>query len=273
MVTKQPDYDVKPSFGTLLEKHRQLPFKRFIDVISAKVADVNDLLNRPAAADQHPGNIIPHAVPVLFGPLPLTTARRGSAVNGGSQGFELSAALANPAAFVTPRDGNMLVGRELSFQVQSLSVYGFVSFGYSADPGFTVTKLGPIGDIFDPVIEANGGAMPLDFFGATFSTNTTVAPDMWNINGDIELYDRLRGRRLHDAKLPIEMFQGGRMGHRKMASPIMFEKGSNVEPRLFINEIRMGSILDTQAVFDLALVKVWLCVLFKGRQFIEVPNT
>jgi hypothetical protein len=249
--TKQPDYDVKPDFGTLLDKHRQLPFKRFMDTISAKFADINDILNEPAPADQYPGKIIPYALPLLYGPLPLVSATNP------------------PVKPVIARNGNALIGRELTFEVQSLAAYGFINIGYTSDPGYDVPRIEPVGDIFDSVATQNGGAMPLDFFGGTFGALSSVIKNEMNISFDVELYDRLRGRRLHEGRLPVELFQSGRIAHRKIASPIRFDKGSNIEPRLFINEIQPG--------FDIAEapgleVKAYVCLVLKGRQYVEVPG-
>lgn len=273
MSTRQPDYDVKPDFGTLLQKHRQLPFKRFMDVISAKLADLNDILNVPAAYDQYPGKIVPYCVSALYGPLPLTTARRMPASFGGT-GFERLATLAQPAQPVLPRNGNILVGRELTLEVHSISAFGFVNFGYSGTPAsFTVPRPDtPVGDLFDNVVDANGGAIPYDFFGGTFSTLSSAQPDLWNISFDVELYDRLRGRRLHENKLPVEIMAGGRFANRKMGSPVRFEMGSNIEPRIYINEIRMGSSLNATDDFNAADVKAYVCLVFKGKQFVEVPG-
>lgn len=276
--TKQPDYDVSPNFGTLVEKHKQLSLKRFMDVIRSKIEDINDILQRSAPYDQGPGRVIPYAIPVWFGPLPLTTARRALTANAAA-GFEVSATLADPAKYVVPLDGPVVIDREMSFRVKSMAAYGFVNFGYTADPGFSVPYTNPngVGDILDPVgddpsLGPNGGAMPLDFFGGTFSTISTPQPNLPNISFDVEIYDRLRGRRLHDNKLPSNLFQGGRIAHRPMMAPMTWEKGAKIEPRLFVNEIRMGSILDTTQAFDAASVKAWVCLVFKGEQYIEVPN-
>lgn len=278
MTTKQPDYDVKPDFGTLVEKHRQLPFKRFMDLISSKVDDLNEMLNKPTPYDQGPGRIIPYAIPVWYGPLPLTTSGRAGTITG-QDGFQTLAALANPAAFVIPRDGDVLIDREMSFHCHSLSAYGFVNWGYKSNPGFAVPYTNPagVGDILDavgenPAVGPNGGAMPMDYFGGTFSTLSSPQPNLPNIAFEVELYDKLRGRRMHDGRLPVEMFQGGRIAHRKTASVLKFEKGSKIEPRLFVNEIRMGSILDGAAAFNAASVKAWVCLVFKGTQHVEIPN-
>lgn len=250
--TKQPDYDVKPDFGTLLDKHRQLPFKRFMDTISAKLADINDMLNEPAPADQYPGKIIPYAVPLLYGPLPLVSATNP------------------PTTPITARNGNALIGRELTFEVQSLAAYGFINIGYSGQPEIDVPRPNtPVGDIFDNVVDQNGGAMPMDFFGSTFGQLSSTVPNQMNISFDVELYDRLRGRRLHESRLPVELFQSGRIAHRKIASPIRFEKGSNIEPRLYLNEIQPG--FDPAEVTGLQ-VKAYVCLVLKGRQYVEVPG-
>lgn len=273
--TKQPDYDVKPDFGTLLDKHRQLPFKRFMDIIAAKLDDLNSYLLRPAPVDQGPGRIIPYSIPVLFGPLPLTAAGRPGAITG-QTGFETQAPLAKPSEYVVPRNGDILIDREFSFHCHSINAYGFVNWGYKADPGFPVPLVNAsgVGDIFDSVLNDNGGAMPLDFFGGTFSclTDSGTNPNLPNISFEIELYDRLRGRRLHDARLPSEMLQGGRLAQALRSSPMVFEKGSKLEPRLFVTEIRMGSVLDQAEAFNAASVKAWVCLVFKGTQHVEIPN-
>ncbi len=282
MTTREPNYDVKPDFGTLVEKHRQLPFKRFMDLIEAKLDDLNDLLLKPTPYDQGPGRQIPYCIPVWFGPLPLTTPRRTTlATNEDAEGFELLATLANPAAFSVPRGGDILVDREMSVRVKSMNAYGFVNWGYIEQPDFAVptsiVNTNGVGDIFDavgpnPAVGPNGGAMPLDFFGGTFSTLSTLQPNLPNIAFEVELYDKQRGRRLHDARLPVEMFQGGRLAHRRTASDIVWPQGSRIEPRLYVTEIRMGSVLDTTAAFEAASVKAYVCLVFKGVQNVEIPN-
>lgn len=280
MTTPQKPYDVKPNFGTLVEKHRQLPFKRFMDLIGSKLDDLNDLLLKPTPYDQGPGRIIPYAIPVLFGPLPLTTPRRFSEDQGSLQdGFEAQAVLAKPNAFVVPRAGDILIDQEFSFHCKSLAAYGFVNWGYTANPGFSVPYTNPngVGDILDavgpdPSVGPNGGAMPLDFFGSTFSTASIPQPNLPNISFEVELYDKLRGRRLHDGRLPCEMFQGGRIANRLTASPLVFEKGTKLEPRLFVTEVRMGSILDGATAYEAASVKAYVVLVFKGEQHVEIPN-
>lgn len=273
MNTPEKPYDRKPDFGTLVDKHRQLPFKRFADLIGSKIDDLNDILRRPTPFDQGPGRIIPYAIPVLFGPLSLTTARRAVTADG-VEGFESLATIANPNAFVVPREGDILIDREFSFRARSISAFGFVNWGYTADPGFSVPTIDPqgVGDIFDDVVSMNGGAMPMDYFGGTFSTLSNEQPNLPNISFEIELYDRLRGRRMHDKRIPSEMLQGGRIANALRSSPLVFEKGSKIEPRLFVKEIRMGSVLDTAQAYNAASVKAYVCIVFRGVQQLEIPN-
>jgi hypothetical protein len=77
---------------------------------------------------------------------------------------------------------------------------------------------------------------------------------------------------MHDMRFPVEMLQGGRIAHRKTSSPLYFERGTKWEPRLFVNEIRMGSVLDTDQAFNAASVKAYVVIVLKGVQQIEVPN-
>lgn len=281
MATRQPDYEIDDNFGTILDKHRQLPFKRFMDMIESKLDDLTEMLLKPSPFDQGPGREVPYAFPVWFGPLPLTTARRATeATNEDAAGHELLATLATPSQYFKPAtfSGPMIIDQEFSFRCLSLSAFGFVNWGYKSDPGFSVPYTNPlgVGGILDavgpnPAVGPNGGAMPLDYFGGTFSTISTPQPNLPNIAFEVELWEGQRGRRLHEGKLPPEMFQGGRVAHRKTGSPLVFPKGTIVEPRLFLNELRMGSILDTDAAFNAASVKGWVCLVFKGVQQIQVP--
>lgn len=269
----QKDFDVKPNFGTLLDKFKQLPLRRFADMIAGKLDDLVEMVEEPTPYDQAPGRTVPYCITTWFGPFGLTTARRAD-VEDGVAGHEHLAALATPDKYLVPNDGDYQISRDCSVRVQSLNAFGFVNWGYKSNPGFDVPRIveGGVGDILDNVITANGGAMPLDFFGGTFSTISTDQPNLPNIAFEVELYDKRRGRRLHDKRLPCEMFSGGRFANRAVGSPIVLEQGTRFEPRLFVNEFRMGSVLDTDTAFNAASVKGWVALVFKGVEQIEVPN-
>ena len=50
----------------------------------------------------------------------------------------------------------------------------------------------------------------------------------------------------------------------KVAQPIRFDPNTELEPRIYINEVRMGNILDTDQAYNAAQVKVYLFVTFHG---------
>jgi hypothetical protein len=123
-----------------------------MDVISSKLDDLNDMLLKPTPYDQGPGRIIPYSIPVWFGPLPLTTAGRpGEIID--QTGHETLADLADVSAFVTPKDGDILIDQSFTFHVKSMLAYGFVNWGYTAQPSFavptTIVNAGGVGDILD----------------------------------------------------------------------------------------------------------------------------
>ena len=277
----QRPYDTSPDFGTLVDKHRRLPFKRFLDLVEAKVDDLIELLDRPVPYDQGPGRVVERCLSAWFGPISPTTAGRasGTATLANQDGHMTLATLADPATFIVPTDGDLWIGRDSSFRCTRLAAFGFVNWGYTADPvGFNVPYTNPngVGDILsavgpNPATGPNGGAMPLDFFGGTFATASSSQPDLPNIAFDVELFDKQRGRRLHERKIPSAVFAGGRFANRKTSSPLVFPRGTRVEPRLYVNEVRMGSVLDGATAFNAASVKAWVCLVFKGVEHLEVP--
>ncbi len=258
------------SLPDLFQRHLTRPFTQRINALRNKIADVNALLDKPALYDQYPGRAQPFAFTRLYGPLPLTTARRMPSALGGT-GFELLAPLADPAAYVTPRNGNVRVGRYGSFVWTSTSIFSYVSLTYTSDPG-TVPYTGTYeyfpstGDIFDPVLNNNGGALACN-------NNLYVSPalparyaDAINISFDLGLYDKLRGRYLHDtARMPAHFFAGQNFTNRKLVEPIRFDDNTEIEPRLYVNEIRAGSILDTTQAYNAAQFKAYVVVSFFGR--------
>lgn len=255
----------EPMFNDILERHLTRPFKQYVDTLRNKVSDLADRLNAPAALDQYPGRRVPYAFSRIYGPIGPTTPRRGDA-----GGFEELAPLAQPSQFLTPRNGNIKVGQIGSFLWQETSVYAYLSWTYSADPGLapiSVATFSSAGDIFDNVFPDNGGALAFNNF--RFLENTPpgllsagVPPD---VSFDIGLYEKTRGRFLHDRdRMPINVFAGQNFANRKVAQPIRFDPNTELEPRIYINEVRMGNTLDTDQAYNAAQVKVYLFVTFHG---------
>lgn len=253
----------EPMFNDILERHLTRPFKMYVDTLRNKVSDLADRLNSPAALDQYPGRRVPYAFSRIYGPIGPTTPRRGDA-----GGFEELAPLAQPSQFILPRNGTIKVGQIGSFLWQETSVYAYLSWTYGADPGLPGNQatFAAAGDIFDNVIPNNGGALAFNNFrfieGNPALPNPILAPD---VSFDLGLYEKTRGRFLHDRdRMPINVFAGQNFANRKVAQPIRFDPNTELEPRIYINEVRMGNALATDQAYNAAQVKVYLFVTFHG---------
>ena len=247
----------EPMFNDILERHLTRPFKMYVDTLRNKVSDLADRLNSPAALDQYPGRRVPYAFSRIYGPIGPTTPRRGNL-----GGFEEFAPLVQPSQFILPRNGTIKVGQIGSFLWQETSVYAYLSWTYSADPNLPGNQatFTAAGDIYDNVIPNNGGALAFNNFrfieGDPVGPNPVFAPD---VSFDLGLYEKTRGRFLHDRdRMPINVFAGQNFANRKVAQPIRFDPNTELEPRIYINEVRMGNILDTTQAYNAAQVKVYL---------------
>ena len=252
----------EPMFNDILERHLTRPFKMYVDTLRNKVSDLADRLNSPAALDQYPGRRVPYAFSRIYGPIGPTTPRRGNL-----GGFEEFAPLVQPSQFILPRNGTIKVGQIGSFLWQETSVYAYLSWTYSADPNLPGNQatFTAAGDIYDNVIPNNGGALAFNNFRFIEGTSGGTFPLSPDVSFDLGLYEKTRGRFLHDRdRMPINVFAGQNFANRKVAQPIRFDPNTELEPRIYINEVRMGNILDTNQAFNAAQVKVYLFVTFHG---------
>lgn len=267
----------------LFERHLTRPFSQKINQLRNRLADLNAKLNRPAMLDQYPGRAVPYAFTRMYGPLPLTTARRLSSAQGGA-GFEKLATVVTPSDFYLPRNGNINVGRYGSFVWTNASIFSYLSLTYSADPGISFEPFGAApflsvktfaqeGDIFDSVLDNNGGAI-------SFDGNSYIPPEKWynfpytgaplrytgDICFDIGLYDKLRGRFLHDQdRVTSMLFSGKSVVNKPLGQEIRFDANTELEPRIYLNEFRMGAMLDTDQAFNAAQARAYIAVVFLGR--------
>jgi len=251
------------ALGELLAR----PFKRSVDVLRNRLDRLNRLASTPAFLDQFPSNAKPYRFSKLYGPLPLTTAQRWSAADDGV-GFVSLAAAANNAAYVTPRNGNIKVNREGSWYWTTTSVTGFYSLTYDSDPGFGATTfVNPlqVRDIFSPAIESNGGAIQVNYFMGHVNYGPRA-----NICFDLKLYDTKRGRFLHDDALPMQTLSAQNFANKYVSAPSRFDPNTEIEPRVRIQEIRPGSLLDTDAAFNAAQFAAYLCITFGGYKVLDV---
>jgi hypothetical protein len=222
---------------------------------------VNDLTFRmaqPAFLDQYPAATKNFVFSKRY-EFDLLAARRYS---DSSSEFEVSAPVANPASFLTPVNGNIVVNREGAFYLVSTNVCPYLSLTYSdgrngQDSGYST---GP-GGLFDTVFPNNGGAL----------ANPNMFGRDVRICGEIALYDKKRGTRMHDGKaLPFQIFSGQNYCNKVLSSPTRYNVNTEIEPRLYLTEVRPGTILDAEADYNAAQFTAYLTVVFSGYKVLEV---
>lgn len=243
-----------------VERHLQNSAKRFIERLRTKVADASAQLP-PPQAKFYPGQRIPKAYTRLYDSTGAVTARRNSS----GTGHEKSATLADPSTYSTPRNGSIYVEPGADFYWCETAIFVYASLTYSSDPSLAGTqKTFPrAGDLFDGAIDQNGGGLSSQAFGYLISSTTGHA--FLNHCFDIAFYDKTRDQLLHDAdRLPIMPFNGGNFANRALPQPVPIPASTEIEPRLYINEVRVTDILNADAAFNAAQLKVYPVVVMKG---------
>lgn len=124
--------------------------------------------------------------------------------------------------------------------------------------------------LFDPAIDSNGGAIILNNFGG--NQQFSGAPVHPHLCCEIDLYDRTRGRSITSGRVPAETFMGGNYGFKKLSTPMSFEHGTEIEPRLYVTEAQMMAIMDETAVYLAASVAIYVTIVFKGFQVKRTPR-
>lgn len=257
------------TFDDLLGRHLTKPFSQFINTLRNKISDINELLDSPAALDQYPGRAYPFAFTRLFGPFGMTAARVGSPA---AFGFDKLAPAATPAQYLLPRNGNIKVGRYGSFVWTETCVTTYLSWTYATPPGAAIPlNVEPFGtrngDIWDTVVENNGGAMVMQNNRYVDDLlDGGAQADIPNIAYELGLYDKLRNRFLHDRdRLPFQLFAGQNFTNKKTAQGMRFDNNTELEPRLYINEVRPRTALSTDQAFNAARIKAYFVLTIKGR--------
>jgi hypothetical protein len=250
-----------------LSEHIARPFKRAVDVVRNRVDDLTRLVNTPAFLDQYPAKAVPFRFSKLYGPIPLTAAQH-RAPSETVGGFIALAPVANNAAFLNPRNGPLFVNREGAWYWTTTNVTGWYSLTYNADPGFganTYVNPLPVSDIFNSVVDANGGALQMNnFYG---HVNYEIRA---NLAWDIRLYDRKRARYLHDGILPPQVMTAQNFANKLQSEPCRFDPNTTIEPRLRILEVRPGSLLDTDDAFNAAQFAAYISITFGGYKVLDV---
>lgn len=244
------------------EAHLLAPFKRKIESMRNRINHLVRVFDTPAFLDQYPGNTVPFifSKTYTFG---LVASR-----NDGAVGFDGKASLVDLGSYLSPRNGNIFVGRDGPFYWCSTNITGYCSLTYDSDPAFggnTFVNPKPVADIFSSAIDNNGGAlMNNNFFGhVDYATRS-------NICFDLELYDRKRGRRLHEERLPPQVLTAQGFSNKENAQAVRLDVNTEIEPRVRLLEVRPGSLLDSDAAYDAAQFQGYLNLTFKGYKVLGV---
>lgn len=251
-------------FNDLLERHLQRPVVGAIQTLREKVREISDILDGPAALDQYPGRTVPFTFTRFWRIDNPVTARRDA----DGAGHELLATLATPGTYLLPREGTVKVGRFGTFTWTRASLNVYQSLTYAADPGFgtNVSLFTRAGDIFDDVVQNNGGAV---WSGNRLFHQYDPAIDdpklIPNVSLRLGLYDKLRGAFLHDTdRMPINFASGQLYANRLLQEPIPFDANADIEPRLYVDEIRVANALDTTQAFNAARLRTFVVMSFIG---------
>jgi len=197
-------------------------------------------------ADQHDGNVKPFCYSRVWGPLTFADASLTQ--------FILPS---------YPQPSNVLVGREGAFYWEEANVCAFSSWPMSPLDSVVIP---PVGFIFDPAFQANGGAIPE--IRSAMDDGTLESP----IGFDLVIYDKKRGRALHEGKLPKEFFHGARVTNKSLAEPIRFDPNSEIELRLYLNHPLVD---ETQTVsypgpHTIKTTRyIWINMMLKGHIALE----
>ena len=181
-------------------------------------------------------------------------------------GFNQLAPLANPDSFILPREGTIKTGREAAFVWCSSNAFAYLSWTYEGEPGdpsppTPVVPL-PAGDILDPVLSMNGGAVLIPNVANANHRSPRVCFEM-------ALYDKKRGRYLTDGRLPAEAFVGGAFANKLTPKQTRWNVDTEIEPRIVVTEVNMGPPLDGVQPYALANVAAYINVAFIGYNVLE----
>ncbi len=270
----------KPDMFGLLE---DLPVRRYLQMLQNRVSRIKDNIWRSAYFDQYAGKSVPYNFCCHYGPIPLQTPRRV-----GTTGFLGLAPLITPSTALLPRNGPLLTGRDGVFKWHAWNAVGFLSWTRTAQTG-GVFPNGPVdsrapGDIFSPVVDANGGAQVFQNL-LDISWRTPDAPSLYF---EVDLYDKKQGRSITGGRVPAEAFWSGSMPPNEWSEAMTWGPDTEIEPRLYVNQARVatGTLLpgggnvagmalsDTDdALFNQQRAVFYVALTFHGElQLEERPN-
>lgn len=266
------DYDESHNLRprNVFEAHLYRPFQRGIRALRERIADLNQRVHSPIFLDQHPGRAVPFMFPKLYD-LGLVNPRSDDW--GASTGFLADAPVVDLGAYLTPRNSNLIVGADGTFYWTSTNIAAWVSLTYDADPGLgtgnTDVNPLPVSDIFDAAVEQNGGALACNyFFGDARLTQSPTGSVRTCF--DIQLYDKKRGRRLHEEHIPPQLLCAQGYDNKLRSRQVRLPPNTEIEPRVRVLEVRPAGLLDTDQAYAAAQFRAYLGLVFKGYKVLDV---
>ncbi len=254
---------------------KELPMRRALVTLSNRARIITKRLKTVANFDQYPSKEKNFSFSCRYGPIPLETPGR----QGETVGYLGLADLINTTQPRLPIEGNMKTGRQGAFYLCGVNAtmdFSWTRTGANGDGG-PVNAL-PAGDLFDSVIEQNGGGQTLqNLMDLEWSAGGTQRQNAPSMSWEIDLYDKRRGRSISGGRVPAEMFMVGTLGFRKVggmayeaggARGMRWDVDSEIEPRLYVTQARVP-FATTDAIFNAARVAFWANVVFRGYVAME----
>jgi len=245
---------------TFAENQKRRIIDDYVNVLRNKVSDLSRVIwdenSTDVFADQYNGKVVPFAYTRVFGPI--------------------TPANASLSDYILPSKpmSNIVIGREGSFTWEETAVVAIAQESIGAivpDPGPGTTPPAN-GDLFDSYFYNNGGGtFNRPSTGSVSSTNSSNQA----VGFDIQLYDKKRGRSLHDGKIPYEIFFGQHVTNKILAEPLRMDPNTNLEPRLYITWPQFSQLsnnsygTDGEDGFYQTDISWWIAMTFKGYLSIE----
>lgn len=253
--------------------HLARPFKRACDAAISRADSIMQAMKSPAFLDQYPSNAVPYAFSKLY-EFELVAPRRDPNANG----YLLLANTVDLGENLLPRNGNIRVGPDGDFYWTKTNAFGYMSLTWTQDPSDaalnSVQVFGgnSVGDIFDSVVDQNGGAEAVDYFGINQRAIESGSGffGLPSISWDLQMYDAKRGKALHENRLSPEVLVAQRYDNKEVSFPTRFRVNTEIEPRVRILESNCGMPLITDAAFNDQISKLYLSLTFIGYKVLNV---
>lgn len=231
----------------IIEMQQQKAASRYIDALKQRLTNLTNRFwgsGQALLEDQFSGKAVPFIYSKLYKTGPVTPVRSGDS------GWEGTAPVASLSNYLLPRNDNILVGQEGPFYLCEINAAVHISYSASVDTGIDYILFDrPQSDIFDPVFPNNGGASFIPSFDVS-------------VQYELQLYDKLRNKSLHENNLPMQFIQMEELQNRRLPEKIRFDINTEIEPRVIV--IRAPAVHLTGEDYTNSETTYYLNLIFKG---------